>query len=78
MEWLCKGKGIVMGMNLIVGTFGCKSRDSCVYNKTVQKQGSFSSVSAWDIKCKLKRWWFIGNVGCVVSESNTSCHSALD
>ena len=55
MERICKGKGLVMGQNLIFGLSGCKTRDKCVYNETVQKQRGFSSFNAWDITCKLKR-----------------------
>ena len=31
-------------MNLTFGLFGFKTRDSRVYNETVQKQGNFSSL----------------------------------
>ena len=67
-----------MGMNLAFGLFGCKTRDGCVHNETVQKQGSFSSFNACNSTCKLKSQWFIENVGCVVSESNTSSHFVFD
>ena len=30
VEWICKGKCIVMGTNLTFGLFGYKTRDSCV------------------------------------------------
>ena len=34
---MCVGKGIVIGIKFIFGSFGCKTRDSCVYNKTAEK-----------------------------------------
>ena len=55
MERICIGKGIVIGINLIFGLFGYKTRGSCVYNKTAEKQGSFSSFIVWDITYKLMR-----------------------
>ena len=33
MEGLCIGKGIVIGIYLIFGLFGHKTRGSCVYNE---------------------------------------------
>ena len=33
MEGLWIGKGIVIGINLIFGLFGHKTKGSCVYNK---------------------------------------------
>ena len=60
-------KGIVIGINLTFGYSQCKTKGSCVYNKTEGKIGSFSSFIAFDITCKLMRLPFIGKVGCVVS-----------
>ena len=40
-------------MRLIFESFGCKSRTSCMYNGTAEKQGSFSSfIIVWDVTCK--------------------------
>ena len=55
MEGICIGKGIVIGIKFIFGLFGYKTRGSCVYNKTAEEQGSFSSFIAWDIAYKLMR-----------------------
>ena len=63
------GKGIVIGMKLTFGLFGCKTRSSCVHNKTAKKQGGFSSFVAGDITCKMLTWWFIGSVGGVCVNS---------
>ena len=52
MEWICIGKGIVIGLNLIFGLFEYKTRRSCVYNKTAEKQGSLSSFIVWDFTYK--------------------------
>ena len=37
MKGICIGKGIVIGINLILGLFGCKTRSSCVDDKTAEK-----------------------------------------
>ena len=37
MERIRVGKCIVIGINLIFGIFGCKTKDSYVYNKTTEK-----------------------------------------
>ena len=55
MEGICLGKGIVIEINLIFGLFRYKTRGSCVYNETAEKQGSFCSFMAWDITYKLMR-----------------------
>ena len=43
MKEICEGKGIVIGIKFIFGLFGCKTVTDSVYNKTAEKQGSFSS-----------------------------------
>ena len=47
MEAICIGKGIVIGINLIFGLFGCEARGSCVYNQTVLLFGTLY-VNWWD------------------------------
>ena len=37
MEGLCIRKGIVIGMNLIFGLIGCKTRGSCLDDETEGK-----------------------------------------
>ena len=37
MKGICRGKGIVTGINLILGLLGYKTRSSCVDNKTAEK-----------------------------------------
>ena len=54
MERMCKGKGIVIGINSVFGFFGCKTRGSCVYNEITEKKGSFCSFTAWDNTYKLR------------------------
>ena len=46
MEGICTGKGIVIGINLTLGLFRCKTMSSCVYNETAEKKGSFCSFIA--------------------------------
>ena len=36
-------KGIVTEIYIIFGLFAYKTRGSCMYNKTAEKQGSFNS-----------------------------------
>ena len=36
---MCVGKGIMIGIKLIFGLFGCKTRGGHVYNKTTEKFG---------------------------------------
>ena len=55
MEGMCVGKVIVIGMKIIFGLFGCTTMSNCVYNKTAEKQRSFSSFIACDIAFKLVR-----------------------
>ena len=47
------GKGIVIGINLIFGLFGYKTRGSFVHNKIAEKQEGFSSFIVWDNTYKL-------------------------
>ena len=49
------GKAIVIGINLIFGLCGYKTRGSFVHNKIAEKQGGFSSFIAWDNSYKLMR-----------------------
>ena len=53
MAGMCVGKGIVIEKKFIFGLFGYKTRGSCVYNVTAEKQGNFRSFIAWDIAYKL-------------------------
>ena len=78
MKGICIGKGIVIGIDSIFGLFGHKTRSSCIDNKTAEKYGSFSSFIVRHIVYKILREYFIGSVGCVVSGSDTSCHSVFD
>ena len=55
MEGMCIGKGIVIGIKCIFGLFKYKTRGSCVYNKTVEKQGIFSSFIVCNITSELIR-----------------------
>ena len=55
MEGIYIRKGIEIGINLIFGIFRYKTRGSCVYNKTEEKQESFCSLIVWDITYKLMR-----------------------
>ena len=48
MEGLCIEKGIVIGIHLIFGIFRYKTMGSCVYNKTTEKQATFSSFIVLD------------------------------
>ena len=66
MEWKCTGKGIVIRMNLIFGFFGYKTRGICVYNKTAEKQGSFSSYNVWDITTSHVNWCENNSMGAGV------------
>ena len=50
---MCVEEGIVIGMKFIFELFGCKTMCTCLYNKTAEKQRSFSSFVAWNIACKL-------------------------
>ena len=49
MEGICVGKDIVVGIKLVFGLVGYKTGGSCVYNKTAEKQGSFSGFIVGDI-----------------------------
>ena len=40
---MCVGKGIVIGIKFIFGSFGCKTTGNRGHNKITEKQGSFSS-----------------------------------
>ena len=48
MEGICVGKGSVIEIEFIFRSFGYKTTSSCVYNKTPEKPGSFSSFIVWD------------------------------
>ena len=78
MEQKCTGKVIMLGLNLMFGLFGYKTRGSCVSNKTAEIKGSFNIFSVRKITYELMKWWFIVSVGCVVSGSDTSCNSVFD
>ena len=56
MEGICVGKCLVIGIKFTSESSGCKTMSSCVYNKTTEKQRSFSSFIACDITYKLMRW----------------------
>ena len=43
MKGISIGQGIVIEINFVFGLFGCKTRRSCVCNKTAEKQQSVSS-----------------------------------
>ena len=66
MEGICVGKGIVIRMKFTFELFGYKTMSSCVYNKTAEKQSSFSSLVVWDNAYNLMRWDFNGSVGGIV------------
>ena len=55
MEVICIGKGIVIGINLKFGLYQCKTKGSCVYNKTAEKKGSFCNFIVRDNTNKLMR-----------------------
>ena len=44
-------KVVVIEMKFTFGLFGCKTRSSCVHNKTAKKK-SFKSFFVWDVTCK--------------------------
>ena len=44
MEGICIGKGIVIGMKATSGLVRCKTRGSCVYNETAEKEVSAVSL----------------------------------
>ena len=54
MEWICMGKGIVFAMNLTIGLFWFKTRDSFVHNEITEKK----NVSAVSLFGTLHvNWW---------------------
>ena len=55
MEGICVGTCIVIGMKITFGLFGYKTMGNCVYNKSAEKQRSFSNFTVWDITYKLIR-----------------------
>ena len=55
MEGICVAKSIVVGICLKFGLFKCKTRGSCVYNKTTEKKGSFCNFIVRDITNELMR-----------------------
>ena len=54
MEWICAREGIVIGIWFIFGLFGWKTRGSCVYNKTAEKQESFTVLLYGTLHIN---WW---------------------
>ena len=59
MEQTCLGKGIVIRMSLTFGSFGGKTRVSCVYNETAGKQRNFSSFTAQDVTLSINQVFII-------------------
>ena len=53
MEPICTGKGNVIEKNLMFGLFGLKTKGSCVYNETAQKQGNLAVSLQCDITYEL-------------------------